>query len=76
MNIPYRVAEKILLEIPDSEKRDDFSTETKAVFKIGAIVIAIPTNNVDYEYFADILVNQLGMGWWLVDHIFGENGIR
>lgn len=76
MLIPYPVVEKILLDIPNSAKRPDFSDDDNIVFKIDNIVVVVPNTGIQYDHLEDILQSQLGMAWWMIDYILGENGIQ
>ncbi len=75
MKIPCKVVEKIILDIPGSKKETSFSTSIDTVFIVNHVVIVIPNQGVDYEHLVDILEYQLGMGFWMIDYILGQNGI-
>ncbi|MEM7487084.1 MAG: hypothetical protein AAF348_17895 [Bacteroidota bacterium] len=73
--VPYKVVEKILLEIPNATINEKWSNLVKVYFNINGVIISVETKGVDVDYFMDILSNQLDMSWWMIDYIFGENKI-
>lgn len=68
--------QKILLELPNSKELPDFSDEEDTVFIIGNIVVVIPTKGITVDHLSDILENQLEMSWWMIDYVYGQNGIK
>ena len=73
--IPFRTVESILLGLPKSSKNLDFSNEENSVFKIDNTIVVIPNNGIDLNHLMDILESQLGMSWWMIDYVLGQNGI-
>ncbi len=74
--VPYQVVERILLDIPKSKMRPEFSTNKHTVFVVDHVIIKIPKDGCDMIHLMDILQDQLGMDWWMVDYIFGQNNLR
>tara|TARA_R110000868_G_scaffold167327_3_gene401590 strand:+ start:117 stop:353 length:237 start_codon:yes stop_codon:yes gene_type:complete len=68
--------EKILLGLPKSKKLPDFSNQRDTVFIIGNIIVVIPTGGIYIDHLGDILESQLGMSWWMIDYLYGQNGIN
>ena len=68
--------EKILLGLPKSRKLPDFSNQDDTVFKIDNIIVVIPSGEMHIDHLNDILESQLGMSWWMIDYVYGQNGIR
>ncbi len=68
--------QKVILGLPDSEKLDAFSNYTNTVFSVKNIIIVIPTQGISIDHLTRILENQLEMSWWMIDYVYGQNGIK
>lgn len=74
--IPLRIVKKILLDLPKSKEVKWVNNPNKVFFNIDDIIVAVPITEIDVEHLTDILENQLKMSWWMIDYIFGQNGIQ
>jgi len=68
--------EKIIIGLPNSKKLPDFSNNRDTIFIIGNIIVVIPTGGITIDHLGDILENQLGMSWWMIDYLYGQHGIN
>ena len=74
--VPYQIVEGILLGLPKASKIDWLSQGSKTYFDIDDIVVAVPSDGIAASHLGDILNDQIGMSWWMIDYIFGQNGIQ
>jgi len=68
--------EKILLGLPKSRKLPSYSNQDETVFTIDHVIVVIPNDGIHLQHLEDILESQLGMSWWMIDYVYGQNGIK
>ena len=74
--IPSRIVKSIFLKIPNCRLCKSVSNEYKIIFEFNYDIIAIPKKGITVDHLSHILEYQFEMSWWMIDYIYGENGIR